>query len=157
MLTEPPHSGALRGQHPPLPPTLAHTAGGKAQSPRVPHKHASSVRLGVPLPILFLGRVAKEQRGRLQSGQVQVQVLSRPPRFAGVVQKQNPSFVKRRRRSVTGRRLHSGIVSAVARLTVNQEGLVRIQLPLPFDSRHSLASLGNAARSWQAIRAAPVG
>ena len=31
---------------------------------------------------------------------------------------------------MTGRRLHSGIVLAVARLPVKQEGLVRVQLPL---------------------------
>lgn len=50
---------------------------------------------------------------------------------AGVVQKQNTSFVMRKRRSVTGHRLHSGIVSGVARLPVKQKGPVRIQLPLP--------------------------
>ena len=41
-------------------------------------------------------------------------------RLAGVVQEQNASFVMRRRRGGTALRPHTGIVSAVARLTVNQ-------------------------------------
>lgn len=40
----------MRGQHPPLPPGIPLDAGGKAKSPREPHKFASSVRFGVPLP-----------------------------------------------------------------------------------------------------------
>lgn len=49
----------------PGPPDI--TAGGQAQSPRVSHKHASSVRLGVPLPILPSGssnsRMPRSHRG----------------------------------------------------------------------------------------------